>query len=481
MKITRRSVPVKAAINKLPAGIKPADTPVKDYAEELASAVCKSLTDNGYICEYKVSTKSIVFTVAVDTNADIDINFTLPLSAIVPEATVSADMATVVDKIMNLAPLTSPGTDVDLTAEVTSATKVVGGYYETKELDDEELDLLYEIADRYNVSSPVSGSWDTETEHEQEAISAELGVSKDQARDIMIEYLGFDESQFGSKPYLSGSTKICADQYRQYHDPEILKRQIEDITAEYEARKAAGNLSEDEAWAFEQEIQEYKDELRFAYEDQEYDVDGGTCINCSTDISVTNYLNDFGDATIEALWSGYGIKAKYEVHDDNLTVYFYSAFRSQKPWTHVTRSYDELNEIWGNDPISGASAFADELVVRTQDIDDEMDIEGATGVESFDDKDPILGSYKNDEAYKKLLEYDYILDTSDDGCVIKFSDGDPYATFRFVTPTEEELADGLDEWLIYADGDLINERLDYYPTNYDEAVKTAIRYFWSHY
>ena len=28
MKITRRSVPVKAAINKLPAGIKPADTPI---------------------------------------------------------------------------------------------------------------------------------------------------------------------------------------------------------------------------------------------------------------------------------------------------------------------------------------------------------------------------------------------------------------------------------------------------------------------
>lgn len=394
MKITRRSVPVKAAINKLPAGIKPADTLVKDYAEELASAVCKSLTDNGYICEYKVNTKSIVFTVAVDTNADIDINFTLPLSAIVPEATVSADMATVVDKIMNLAPLTSPGTDVDLTAEVTS------------------------------------------------------------------------------------TTKVQASEYRQYEDPELLERQIQDITAEYKSRKAAGELDVDEAWSYEQEIQELKDRLRFAYADQEYD---GVDITSASDMNITNYLNDFGDATIEALWSGYGIKAKYEVHDDNLTVYFYSAFRSQKPWTHVTRSYDELNEIWGDDPISGASAFADELVVRVQDIDDEMDIEGATGVESIDNKEPVLGSYKDDEAYKKLLEYDYILDTSDDGCVIKFSDGDPYATFRFVAPTEEELADGLDEWLIYADGDLINERLDYYPTNYDEAVKTAIRYFWSHY
>ena len=409
MKITRRSVPVKAAINKLPAGIKPADTPVKDYAEELASAVCKSLTDNGYICEYKVNTKSIVFTVAVDTNADIDINFTLPLSAIVPEATVSADMATVVDKIMNLAPLTSPGTDVDLTAEVIS------------------------------------------------------------------------------------TTKVQASEYRQYEDPELLERQIEDITAEYEARKAAGNLSEDEAASYEQEIYELKDRLRFAYADQEYDVDGSTCINCSTDMSITNYLNDFGDATIEALWSGYGIKAKYEVHDDNLTVYFYSTFRSQKPWTHVTRSYDELNEIWGSDPISGASAFADELVVRIQEIDDEMDIEGATGVESIDNKEPVLGSYKDDEAYKKLLEYDYILDTSDDGCVIKFSDGDPYATFKFVpadlsefegseTWTPEDIKRyGLDEWLVYADGEMINERIDYPPTNYDEAVKTAIRYFWSHY
>jgi len=396
MKITRRSVPVKAAINKLPAGVKPADTPVKDYAEQLASAVCKSLTDNGYICEYKLNTKSIVFTVAVDTNADIDINFTLPLSAIVPEATVSADMATVVDKIMNLAPLTSPGTDVDLTAEVTS------------------------------------------------------------------------------------STQIQASDYRQYEDPELLERQIQDITAEYESRKAAGELDVDEAWSYEQEIQELEDRLRFAYADEEYDGADitSTSVMCASDSELRKYGRRFGDALIEDLWDDYDITAEYKLTDDSIIVYVYADRYKSALLTTVTRELQELLDD-SVDLGTDVANLAAEIDIKC--FGEYSVVDSATGVEAIDDKEPVLGSYKDDEAYKKLLEYDYILDTSDDGCVIKFSDGDPYATFRFVPASEEDAAAGLDEWLIYADGDLINERLDYYPTNYDEAVKTAIRYFWSHY
>lgn len=408
MKITRRSVPVKAAINKLPAGIKPADTPVKDYAEELASAVCKSLTDNGYICEYKVSTKSIVFTVAVDTNADIDINFTLPLSVIVPEATVSADMATVVDKIMNLAPLTSPGTDVDLTAEVTS------------------------------------------------------------------------------------STRIQASEYRQYEDPELLERQIEDITAEYESRKAAGELDVDEAWSYEQEIQELKDRLRFAYADEEYDgVDlTSASVMCASDSELRKYGRRFGDALIEDLWDDYDITAEYKLTDDSIIVYVYADRYKSALLTTVTRELQELLDD-SIDLGTDVANLAAEIDVKC--FGEYSVVDSATGVESIDDKEPVLGSYKDDEAYKKLLEYDYTLDLLDNGCVIRFSDGDPYATFKFVpadlsefegseTWTPEDIKRyGLDEWLVYADGDMINERIDYPPTNYDEAVKTAIRYFWSHY
>lgn len=67
---------------------------------------------------------------------------------------------------------------------------------ESIELNDEELELLYDIADRYNSSTPVSGNWDTETKHEQKAIAWELDVSLDDAKTLMIDVLGFDETQF---------------------------------------------------------------------------------------------------------------------------------------------------------------------------------------------------------------------------------------------------------------------------------------------
>ena len=96
-------------------------------------------------------------------------------------------------------------------------------------------------------------------------------------------------------------------------------------------------------------------------------------------------------------------------------------------------------------------------------------------------KGSLKESYKDSEAYKKLAEYDYILDANGDNITIKWPDGDVYAKFHLVPPTEEDLADGLDEWLVYADGQLANNSFDYYPATYDQAVKCAIEYFWSHY
>lgn len=64
------------------------------------------------------------------------------------------------------------------------------------EIDQDKLD---EIADRYVSSYPISGSWDTETAHEQKAISKELGVSMEEAKRIMIDDLGFDENEKWAK------------------------------------------------------------------------------------------------------------------------------------------------------------------------------------------------------------------------------------------------------------------------------------------
>lgn len=65
---------------------------------------------------------------------------------------------------------------------------------------DEELDIdpskLEDIVDVYNSSRPISGSWDTETAHEQRAISKELGISMEEAKQVMIDQLGFTEEMF---------------------------------------------------------------------------------------------------------------------------------------------------------------------------------------------------------------------------------------------------------------------------------------------
>lgn len=63
-------------------------------------------------------------------------------------------------------------------------------------ISEEEIDRLYEIAEMYNTSDPVSGDWDTETEHEMNTIAKEFEISLDDAKELMIEYLGFEDDMF---------------------------------------------------------------------------------------------------------------------------------------------------------------------------------------------------------------------------------------------------------------------------------------------
>lgn len=77
---------------------------------------------------------------------------------------------------------------------------------EVDSLSEETLDKIWKIAERYNTSSPVSGNWDTEIIHERDAIVKEVGLTKKEANEVMVEYLGFDtldieiaERKFGEK------------------------------------------------------------------------------------------------------------------------------------------------------------------------------------------------------------------------------------------------------------------------------------------
>jgi DNA gyrase/topoisomerase IV subunit A len=96
-------------------------------------------------------------------------------------------------------------------------------------------------------------------------------------------------------------------------------------------------------------------------------------------------------------------------------------------------------------------------------------------------------SYKDSKAYKKLAEYDYICEVDGNKVTIKWADdGAVYAEFTLTSP-EEVFKDtdidpyddfgkshGFDCWMI-DDG---NGLVDTNATTYDDAVVSAIDYFW---
>ena len=72
--------------------------------------------------------------------------------------------------------------------DIQSSSKVCGSI----ELSEDEKDELWDLIDKYNSSSPVSGDWDTETADEQKTIAEHFNISLDDAKQIMIDYLGFE-------------------------------------------------------------------------------------------------------------------------------------------------------------------------------------------------------------------------------------------------------------------------------------------------
>ena len=72
------------------------------------------------------------------------------------------------------------------------ADTIIGGV-DISQIDDDE---LFDIAENYNTSNPVSGDWDTETLHEQQAIADHFDISLEEAKQLMIDRLGFSDEDF---------------------------------------------------------------------------------------------------------------------------------------------------------------------------------------------------------------------------------------------------------------------------------------------
>lgn len=134
------------------------------------------------------------------------------------------------------------------TQGVADANSRINKLLKKESLEDANLDKLYRIADRYSVSRPVSGDWDTETVHEQHAIAKGLGISMKEAKQVMIDQLGFTEDMFVESFSVRLKNKIdslneaeMSDEDKR--DTEILKN----IYRKTQARANAALTSEEKA------------------------------------------------------------------------------------------------------------------------------------------------------------------------------------------------------------------------------------------
>lgn len=66
------------------------------------------------------------------------------------------------------------------------------GFEDTLNLTPEEESKVLDIAELYNVSNPDIDDWEMEVAHEKRKIASELNCSLEKARYIMIDVLGFD-------------------------------------------------------------------------------------------------------------------------------------------------------------------------------------------------------------------------------------------------------------------------------------------------
>lgn len=88
---------------------------------------------------------------------------------------------------------------IESSTEIKGSEDVEASVRNSIELDDIQEERLWEIAERYNTSDPVSGDWDTEVEHERQAIADELGLTLREAQMVMMDELGFTRDQFDLK------------------------------------------------------------------------------------------------------------------------------------------------------------------------------------------------------------------------------------------------------------------------------------------
>ena len=134
------------------------------------------------------------------------------------------------------------------TQGVADANSRINKLLKKESLEDANLDKLYRIADRYSASRPISGDWDTETVHEQRAIAKGLGISMKEAKQVMIDQLGFTEEMFNESFSTRLKNKIGSLNEEEMSDEDKRDTEIlKNIYRKTQARANAALTSEEKA------------------------------------------------------------------------------------------------------------------------------------------------------------------------------------------------------------------------------------------
>ena len=129
-------------------------------------------------------------------------------------------------------------------------------------IDEATLETLWNIADRYVTSYPVSGDWSSETQHELKSIQDELGVDESTAQRYMIEVLGFSPEEFESANKQAKVEKEVLDVLAKHGydvSTEAVKNYVSDGVVPYICQWPEGEYDA-ETW-FEDTEMNYPEEL----------------------------------------------------------------------------------------------------------------------------------------------------------------------------------------------------------------------------
>ena len=208
-------------------------------------------------------------------------------------------------------------------------------------------DKLMDIIDKYNGTSyPVSGDWDTETAHEQQAIADAFGISLDDAKKVMICRLGFPEDD----KFIDASTAITCHDYLDetgdaFGEPGVCYSE-DDLRSYFEMNKSSDPVLQEYS-TFEDWLTDTIDNtnLRFSY------VDGGchveSCDSLDTEVQAS-WDDDFIDSD-ESEWTELerktvndsdGFTTDYTLYRNNITGQYVTVFGDRDLYRPEDGVYD---------------------------------------------------------------------------------------------------------------------------------------------